>query len=598
MKQNGKILATIFFFTSVLSSMPALTDTEARKEFTDVSRRELAELTVNAAKSDSLGEWTEIINSSLFLLFRRTELYRGQLQSLVVENSSIVSKLYPDGTFVLSTGLLDYIDTTIFETASESARRMRNFNAEREMMLVPFLVTEASRFALDFQFKSFQEPSSANTLESDVFAYALLTLAGYNPSLYENSLMRLKDMYGALPQAENFHRYFALLPSPETRLTSIAENGERIENTVKEIAIIVSNVRAETAFRETMDSLDTIRKDFPISPYLDRLEAISLHRQWLTTVPAKAQRLQTIVPVAATENKERALFLALFDSPPPSFPSPAVKQTPTAIPGDVTLYKRAIDCYERALGANYDPTIASSYAMLLSQSGSSTDCIKALKIAENAVQSESGLCFTARINYSSLLFLTGTDYAKAQFLAKAKYGTKQTDGVDQGIPGDERDILLNYTLMLRYLGDTNAWKERKTALDSLLAIPLTRVPISLRSVRIGDTIDELVTKWGHPSKIDFDGYTEKWGYPTFSASVSVVRDLKANDTQIISQISLEALSPISPGGDVRTGDKRVDFEKVFGSPLYFAEDRTVYRAQGNQISVLYLADTIRSMLIE
>ena len=63
----------------------------------------------------------------------------------------------------------------------------------------------------------------------------------------------------------------------------------------------------------------------------------------------------------------------------------------------------------------------------------------------------------------------------------------------------------------------------------------------------------------------------------------------------IIRIRMNAGSPVSPGGDIRTGDSRDQFEKIFGQPVYRAGDRDVYLSNGMRLSVQYLFDRIRSI---
>ncbi len=61
------------------------------------------------------------------------------------------------------------------------------------------------------------------------------------------------------------------------------------------------------------------------------------------------------------------------------------------------------------------------------------------------------------------------------------------------------------------------------------------------------------------------------------------------------EITIASGSPVSPGGDIRTGDTREVFERVFGEPAYRAGDRDVYLVNGMRLSVHYLFNKIRSI---
>ena len=514
--------------------LAALTDGELRTGLTDASRRELLNLAQNEVKRDSLGEWKDVIDTSLFMLFRRTELFRGTMRVLVISSRDVVVKLYPEGTFVLSTGLLDYIDSTLFDTASSSPRRMRNFDSEREMMLIPLLVPEAAHFALDHPFTAYKKNqelpvsfvyTGADILEADRFSVILLNLAGFDPSVLDFWFDSLNAMYRTDTGKGVFSVYLAPFPSPEKRSATVSDSRENIQKISGEFSSVLSNLRAGVAFRETLDSLASLREVYPSSTYISRLEALVLHRQWLASVPPSVQKLKTFFPLADENDPFRSGFLDLLKNPPPAFPSPKELKAPAVIPGDSNIFVTAVEAYKKVIPAYSDSGLSSSYAMLLFASGNSKVRELALVLGEGAAKDEGGkTCFTARANYASLLYLSGTDYAKAQFILNSNLSTNTGVGLNQGIAGDERDIFLNSALMLRSLGDMIDAKVKMNKLENLLSSPLALGTIPFRLVYIGNSTDELVSKWGYPATIMYNYYTENWDYPSLSASVLVARD--------------------------------------------------------------------------
>ena len=120
-----KLIPALAACLMALQGASALTDAEIRAEMSDRARKEVLSLAADEIASGELGEWKDIIDSSLFCLFRRTELYRGPLRVLVTKNPEAMCRLYPDGTFVIASALLDWIDEAIFAasaTSSPSAR--------------------------------------------------------------------------------------------------------------------------------------------------------------------------------------------------------------------------------------------------------------------------------------------------------------------------------------------------------------------------------------------------------------------------------------------------------------------------------------------
>jgi len=624
----------LIFFTALSSSLWAAADTGVRSQMIDASRREALNMARTEVSGASLGEWKDIIDSSLFILFRRTELFRGRMRVLVIDNRSVTVKLYPDGTFVLSTGLLDYIDASLFESAADSPRRMRNFDSEREAVLVPFLAVEAAHFALDHNFSAYNRsvaasgsqvtdasitasllPSADEVLAADRFSVILLSLAGFDPAVLDTWLQSLEKESAAESSIKTpgpFAAYLSTLPPVKTRLESLSASRDNILKITAEFSGVLASLRTGTAWDDANSSLTALGEIYPECLYLCRLEALVLHRQWLATVPADVQKLKTLFPIADEEDPSRAQFTALLAAPVSGFPSPADLRNQTVIPGDNKLFIDSLEAYNKTLSGYDDAALASTRAMLLIWAGTEANRHQAVETAAEAAALEAGSdCTTARANYASILYLTGTDYAKAQTLLSGLEWTDAADAsmatgqrqkknsvlLDQGSPGDGRDIILNEALMLRSLGDTARAQFKKTALEALLPKAGQSGTIALRNIHAGDSIDQLVAMWGRPGEIIYNYYTENWEYPSLSASILVSGGNSPDKIQTVKLIRLGVRSPVSPGGDIRCGDSRTQAESVFGKPSYRSGDCAVYFKDGNRVTVFYLSDKIRSISV-
>ena len=632
MKAMRCILPVLFCFLFVSASLASENQGELRSDLTDESRRELLSLAASEIPAEKLGEWKDILDSALFMIFRKTELYRGPLRVLVQDSKSVQVRFYPEGTFVISSGLLDYIDNALFESAADSPRRMRNFYSEREAMLVPFLVPEAAHFALDHQFSAFSRtqtdngqmtggnslskrlrPSGTEVLEADGFSIVLLSLAGFDPEVYTAWLGSLETVKDKTELADNFAEYLASVPSAGTRLSAIETSRKSITKTCGEFASVLASIHSGTGFSEAASSVDALRKTWPTSTYIDRLDAIVLQRYWLTTVPLTDRVLKTNYPTADESDSMREEFVNLASSKEPiqaMFPADRTTQ-----PGDVKLYTAAYDAFTRTMQAYTDPVLSSSFAMLEVWSPSRNDRRSAIRIAAEAASLETGgESFVARANYATILYMTGTDTSRAQLMMEQllSQGTsgengvasaigargekaKRSGSVSSGIPGDERDLSINLALMYRYSGNESRAEAVLEPARKLVVPAGEKGSIALRMMHIGDGTDELIARWGQPSEIVYNYYTENWNYASLCASVKIVPD--SSSGRRISLIRLSPRSPVSPGADIRTGDKRVDFEAAFGKPAYRAADSYIYVYEGNRISVFYVADKIRSIIV-
>jgi hypothetical protein len=602
MKTSGAIRIACMAFTLMAGPLAAQEDADNRKEMVDEANKRIASLELKEIPANSLGEWKNAIHSSLFSLFRRTELFRGPIRMLVIDESSVVARLYPDGTFVISSGLLDYIDQSLFEETADSPRRIRNFEAEREAAIIPFLAPEASHFALGHQLAAWNrsrgsgmEFTDGENLDADRFASVLLKLAGLDSGAMEKNLASLSKKISGGTLGPAFTDYFSSLPSPEKRLAALRGAAEDIDRVAGEFGIALDALKRGSSYREASDELAALAEKFPESSYVARLSAIVAHLRWLETVNEQDQAVPTFLPFAQETTPDRQAFMAIAGDASASagFPQEPAISAASPLHGDAFLFNAADTAYRTALALLDEPGLSSSYAMLAARGGDADSMRNALELASAAAIREAGTrSFTARANYANLLFLTGTDYAKAQyFMATLGAVAKASDArfLDTGVPGDSRDIILSQALMMRALGDSKLAAHKITALAPLYGQNRDEGTINLRHLRVGDAPDDLAEKWGRPASIVYNYPTETWEYPALSASAIIEGK--------VSRVRIFPGSPLSPGFDIRTGDSRSDFESMFGKASYRAGDCDVYIKDGNRISVLYLADRIRIMTI-
>ena len=269
--------------------------------------------------------------------------------------------------------------------------------------------------------------------------------------------------------------------------------------------------------------------------------------------------------------------------------------------GNSAVYEQAKKAYNDYLAMIYEAGIASSYAYLLASSPLTHERDAVLTIAEQADLFHAGADDkTARANYAVLLYLVGKDYTKAQqLLTDCLHSTvRKTTGkvlfLTTGFPADERLIRCNYFRILKKLNNkTGAAKERQWLAD-ILKEPKTVVPIVLRNVSVGDTVDKLLSAWDRPSSIIYNYYSERWLYRLLNAEL-IIRS-KGGDGSIL-QMSIGFPSSLTLFNEIRTGDSRESFEKVCGKAVYRSCDALMYHRQGNLLQVIYGNNKIRNITI-
>lgn len=564
---------------------------------------EIHEFEKNALSIEALGNWNTVIHSTLFVLFRSTEIYRGPLQVLVPEQKEIAISLYSDGTCVISSSLLDYIDACLFDEAASSMRRIRTIDTERELMLAQFLAPEVASFALG---QNLDEPRlSQQILEADRFAPIVLALGGYDPIMYTNWLEKLSSLYANETQNEVFRQWLASKPSPCVRLESISNSLSNIKNISSEFSLILSSLKTGTALKEASDLCTNLGEIYPKALYLDRLIALVNHMRWIESVPVTTLMLKPLLPFADEIDPSRSRFIHLLADTPQKHPGPYYMEDQDSIPGNSLFFMKASEGYKRSLAYKGDPALASAQAQLLIWSGNTAVRTAAMRIAEEAAAAEKNSeSFLARSNFASLLYLTGTDYIRCQYILEnlisetgSVYTTVSatpTDFVSTGIPGDSRDMLLNLILIFRSLEDTPKAETLLRVFKSQTQVK--KGDLTFRNIKLGDNQDTLTEIWGRPEEIVYNYVTETWFFPSLKASV-LLQKQTFEVVPSVNLIRIGAGSPISPGNDLRTGDPFESFIQAFGKHVYKSGDRYVYLVKENRISVWNLYGTIRSITV-
>lgn len=606
MKSMCRTLLALFLFPLISFSAfadPILDGIYTRERLMQKYRDEIAAVSAQEIAADEIGEWYDIIETSLFMLMRRTELFRGTMRLIITNQGNAACTLYPDGTFLVSTGLLDYIDSLLFINASGSARRIRNFNSERENVFAPIAAVCAAHFALNYYDTDPDSVLSARELYTiDIMASVLLTLAGYPQGLLERWLELLASLQSDKAASKLFASFFYPAVKPEIRLDELMSNKDDTAHIYEAVSGILFALQHRKGTADARNVLGNLLKLFPQSLYINRLNALVAHQLWLQTIDRRDTELATMLPAAVYDNAAVFSFFQSADFMFEDEDEDAADYFSKTMPvkENNTIYAQAKKAYGTYLSIIYEAGMASSYARLLASSPLVHERSAVLSIAEQADLFSAGSDDkTARANYAALLYLVGKDYTKAQVLfADCVYPPhKKNDTplfLTAGFPADERLIRCNYFRVLKKMQDKQGAAEQRTWLADILKEPETLVPITTRNVSVGNTVDELLHAWNKPSSIIYNYYSERWSYRILNAELNI--SSKGGDG-IVLQMSIGFPSSLTLFADIRTGDPRDAFEKKCGKPQYRACDSFMYHWKGNLLQVLYGNNKLRNIII-
>ena len=600
------VLFLLSFFFIVISGFadPLTEGVYTRERLMQGYRDEIAQASSNEITASGVGEWYDIIETSFFMLIRRTETFRGTMRLIITDRKDARCMMYPDGTFLVSTGLLDYIDSLLFMDTSGSARRIRNFNNERETFFAPIAAVCVAQFALNYYGTTKNAALSPEKVYTiDIMASVLLNIAGYPQGLLEIWLDRLTSIQSDTEGIKVFASFLADSVKPAARLEQLNGNGEAVTHLYEEISGVLFALQNRRGTADACTVLGNLLQLFPQSLYINRLNALVSHQAWLNSLDKRDMEMATFLPAAVYDNTS---VFAFFQSADFMFENDDDEQSDyfpktTPVRSNSTVYVQAKKAYSDYLTMIYEAGVASSYAYLLASSPLTHERDAVLSIAEQADLFHTGADDkTARANYAALLYLIRKDYTKAQqLLADCLYSSvRKTTGkvlfLTTGFPADERLIRCNYLRILKKMNDkTGAAKERQW-LAGILSDQETVVPIVLRNVSVGDTVDKLLTAWNRPSTIIYNYYSERWLYRLLNTEV-IIRS-KDGDGAVL-QLTVGFPSSLTLFNDIRTGDSRDAFEKVCGKSVYRSCDAFIYHRQGNLLQVMYGNNKIRNVTI-
>lgn len=578
----------------------------------DFYRKEIANASINEVRSEDLGVWGEILDSTLFMLIRHTEVYRGRMRLIIEDNRKAKCKIFPDGTILVSTAIFDFIDTKLASSQNMSPRRIKNFNAEREKMLASFFAFEVADFALDnktLHFTKYENTIEKDdtikrfNLESDYFAMIILELAGYSTNLFYDYLEQLKDIQNDAINSKQFESFFEQTFPPQKRITHLLKIKEEAEVVAEDLSYILDAIQSDNyeTIEDAKQKLIGLKNVYPKNLYLKRLVAIIAHKKWATNLNGYDDKMITAYPVSMQNCHVINKYFSILNNKAETL---LINQSLNGserqqIPGNIDEYDEAVRAYKSYLSSVYEAGVASSYATLLFYSPNTNDRAIAISLCEQASLNEYETeSLVAIINYSALLYISGKDYTKAKLMLENIMPEKTGQMRNRLFLGtgkiiDDRIILYNYTKMLFGLGEKIKAEKIRDKLK-LQIFPIEEYSsIPVKKIKLGDTIDDLTEYWGNPTSIKYNYFSEVWKYDFLNAQVLI--NTKQNN--IIEKIFIFNDSVLSVANNLRTGETRKACEAFFGKPIYTAGDIEIYFYKANKIHVLYLNNYIKTIFL-
>ncbi len=571
-------------------------------------RQEISLAASHEIPAEDLGGWNEILNSTLFLLIRKTELYRGRMRILIEQNDNARCRIYPDGTILISTAIFDYIDAKLADTQNLSPRRIKNFNIEREKMLASFLAHQVANFAEENLLLQFskqktitKEELKKSNLKADEFAVAILKLAGYDSNLFYNHLEELKQIRQDASKVKNFTSFFEEHFDPQTRIGNLLKNINNAETIADEVSAILESLQNGTlnSLEDAKQRTLALQSNWQTNIYFKRLSCIISHKKYADGLSEKNLLPAFPVSMHATNSVNEAFKILNLEKEKLAIPQTEISFKNQNGIKNINEYDEAVRAYKFYLNSIEETGILSSYALLLSVSDNLKERADAFTIAEKAylTENKSG-SFVAALNYATLLYSTGKNYTEPKIIMEEILNSVHENKnaslfLRQGVLIDERILLFNYARILFGLGEIEEAENIKDRLKRILFSQDEYETIFFKKISLGSTTDELIEYWGEPPLIEYNYFLEKWHY-SFLNAIAVISQKQSGSVE---KIIIRLNSNLTMPDDLRVGESRRAFEQVFGKPIYYSGDFKTYFYKGNKIQIFFINDYAREVII-
>ncbi len=614
LKGKSKFFTSFCFFCFFTLSLFSQDNIENIRDLRNLAmhnyRTEISNASFHEIPVENLGVWHDILETSLFMLIRKTEIYRGRMRIVIEDSSNAKCKIYPDGTILISSAIFDYIDTKLANTQNMSPRKIKNFNSEREKMLSAFLVHEVAAFiqedrllAFSKSHKSSLEEIKFKNLEADKLAMLILKVACYDSNIFYDHLEELKRIQYESENFKRFYSYFDNYYDPQTRISYLLKNLTEAEVMAEDVSSIIESLEGDSleALNASREKLISLQNEFPNNMYFKRLFAITMHKKWALNNENSNEDLLSAYPASMPFDNVIYKYFKILNS---SYEDLEIKQIEFSKDKkesleNISSYDEAVRAYKNYLNSIEETGMLSSYAVLLHYSNKTKEKMSSINMAEKAYLQENGTeSLTSALNYSSILYMTGKDYTKSKkiledILFAKKIAAAYNLFLKTGINIDERALLFNYARILFGLGEVKKAEVIKKKLELLLFSLDDYKKIVLKKIFLGSTTDDLIEYWGKPALIQYNYFLEKWHYNFLNVDISIV----PKEGNLIQKIAIHSNSSLTLPGDLRVGESKKYFEKVFGRSLYYTGDFKNYFYKGNKIQVFFVNDYAREIII-
>lgn len=577
------------------------------------------------------GDWKLPIENAFIKIANASGHTPFRIQYSVIKPDSFNAGAFAGGQFVIQVGALRALDlqASAAMQADGPMGGILGIQYYRERAIAPVLAHELAHFYNRHTFQTIKklwslegkkedrmtldmmQHSRENEFDADRTGCLLMEKAGYNSSgmiALLNLLNQLTQEYKKKGYQEI--SYFSSHPSAHLRIAAIDGKGGEAHRWAAEMDQLFEDIQFGKNLTAAIAKLDEALKQYPDNIHFAKARAVALHKLWLTTVPIKLQRLKPVVAMPGFRD---------------DMAFPAMRRGGRGIPGNLEYYNRAAGAYRALIDRALDPSFESNYAVLLCYSPAEADIANAQSIALSAAQRQStigtlsnlvmvfymtgktpealqlGKALVAEIDkgYAGILSRTELDQQTQQQIAALQSHIKQCQIIDKDYVLADFTPVLNLALILRFADDaagaqslanayftkcesTSSWAAYLSATtgSALPAPPKDGFSLTVREIKVGDSLAKVLKTWNKPAEIITNNGCEYWYYTDIDSAIMM-------ENGHVAQIVLGSARSPRVSQQIAVGVPRETIEQKLGSVRGQSGVFFIYGA-GNDVAVEYV----------
>lgn len=581
--------------------------------------------------------WREVVSTTFRRLSEKSGHESFPIVFSIIRNNDFNAFAYPNGRFIIHSGVLDYIDKEIGSLPEKEkfilranyisailSHELAHYYNRHTFNTIKKSIEDTGEIKDSLKSIKFQQDDE---LDADTTAFLLLKKSGYDTNYFIKVLkilnkMRQETLEASKNSSNKISPYFSTHPSPHERLSQIESDEQELHKFASTMEKVYADIQLGRNLQKSIDAIKKALITYEDNAELLKALAIAYHKLWEQSVSLKDLQVKSIIDIPAFRDK--MLFLG----------GESKKSAGKKIPGDKNLYYKAVEIYKKVYNKSPENFFLSNYSVLLAYSDNEKDEKEALKLADLVYNSDPSIQYA---NNLGVVYFIARNQSKAldwfRVLAKSidnNAGTSQNlskemlekikkiqnniklklqldpDFVEAdfspilnlaiiefeyGDKAEAKKIAQNYLENYESISKWANYLSEKTDIKIIPEVEGESI-LEINGIKSGDNLKNLLSKWKAPDRKETLDNEEVWYYAMYDAKIIL-------SNGIITEIELSGKnSPIvsRANSKLSIGMTKALAEEVLGTEAKKVTVFHVYNKFGN-IAVNYRQNKVKNIII-